>query len=302
MSENAVPKPLSAYVGLVLASIEDARGAGGSPIAQVVRLPLATAGQLITARARYDELAEQGDVVLDVVVGGVKGMLRSRFGSAADNASEQASNAFDDVSEAADSAGEWLMDTADTAVDTVRSAAESAAAAASDISSRAAASLNGSSDESDDVTSFLEAVEDDDASDSSYDTSTYDTDTTDETEALTDEAEVLTDADVEAAVEAATEPDIETPLQRLENFTVPEEFSQPAAATGLLSAAELPIEDFDHMSLPQLRGRLRRLDGVQLVQLLNYERAHAGRVGILTMLENRISKLETEAPTDVPLI
>ena len=296
MSENAVPKPLSAYVGLVLASIEDARGAGGSPIAQVVRLPLATAGQLITARARYDELAEQGDVVLDVVVGGVKGMLRSRFGSAADNASEQASNAFDDVSEAADSAGEWLMDTADTAVDTVRSAAESAASAASDISSRAAASLNGSSDESDDVTSFLEAVEDDDASDT-----TYDIDATDEASS-TDSTEVLTDEDVEAAVEAATEPDVETPLQRLENFTVPEEFGQPAAATGLLSAADLPIEDFDHMSLPQLRGRLRRLDGVQLVQLLNYERAHASRVGILTMLENRISKLETEAPTDVPLI
>ena len=52
------------------------------------------------------------------------------------------------------------------------------------------------------------------------------------------------------------------------------------------------------MSAPQLRGRLRRLDRVQLVQLLDYERAHADRVGIILMLENRLAKLiaEGDAP------
>jgi hypothetical protein len=55
----------------------------------------------------------------------------------------------------------------------------------------------------------------------------------------------------------------------------------------------LPLKDFDGMTGPQLRGRLRTLDQVQLVQLLDYERAHANRVPIVLMLENRITKLLT---------
>jgi hypothetical protein len=88
------------------------------------------------------------------------------------------------------------------------------------------------------------------------------------------------------------EPVSPSPLQQLEQFSVPEEIG--AQAGGLKSAADLPLEDFDHMSAPQLRGRLRRLDRVQLVQLLDYERAHAHRVPIVVMLENRIAKLLAE--------
>ena len=40
--------------------------------ARIARLPLATFGQLLTARRRYDELAEQGDVVVGAVVGMVR--------------------------------------------------------------------------------------------------------------------------------------------------------------------------------------------------------------------------------------
>jgi hypothetical protein len=56
--------------------------------------------------------------------------------------------------------------------------------------------------------------------------------------------------------------------------------------------AELPIEDFDHVTAGSLRGRLRRLELPELRTLRTYEQEHAHRLPILTLLENRIAKLE----------
>jgi hypothetical protein len=69
---------------------------------------------------------------------------------------------------------------------------------------------------------------------------------------------------------------------------------------------ELPLPDYDHMTLGSLRGRMRSLDVPQLVQIRDYEKAHANRLPIVTMLDNRIAKLATDptaplsgsAPTD----
>jgi len=58
---------------------------------------------------------------------------------------------------------------------------------------------------------------------------------------------------------------------------------------------ELPLPDYDHMTLGSLRGRLRSLDVAQLVQLRDYEKAHADRLPVITMLDNRIAKLATDA-------
>jgi hypothetical protein len=54
---------------------------------------------------------------------------------------------------------------------------------------------------------------------------------------------------------------------------------------------ELPLADFDHQTVPQLRGRLRQLDLAELVQLRDYEQAHGARLPVLTLLDNRIAKL-----------
>ena len=54
---------------------------------------------------------------------------------------------------------------------------------------------------------------------------------------------------------------------------------------------ELPLADYDHQTVPQLRGRLRTLGLAELVQLRDYEQAHAARVPVLTLLDNRIAKL-----------
>jgi hypothetical protein len=61
-----------------------------------------------------------------------------------------------------------------------------------------------------------------------------------------------------------------------------------------LAHDELPLEDYDHLTIGSLRSRLRSLDTVELIQLRDYERAHANRLPILTLFENRIAKLAKE--------
>ncbi len=71
-----------------------------------------------------------------------------------------------------------------------------------------------------------------------------------------------------------------------------------AAANGQAAAphaAELPVPNYDGLSLPSLRARLRTLDEAQLTQLVRYERAHAARADVVSMFENRIAKLRDPA-------
>jgi hypothetical protein len=71
-----------------------------------------------------------------------------------------------------------------------------------------------------------------------------------------------------------------------------------AAAGDVLDHDELPLPDFDHMTVGQLRGRLRTLDLLSLVQLREYEEAHANRIQIVAMLNNRIAKVQATATED----
>ncbi|HEU0129860.1 MAG TPA: hypothetical protein VFQ85_02575 [Mycobacteriales bacterium] len=66
---------------------------------------------------------------------------------------------------------------------------------------------------------------------------------------------------------------------------------EEATPGATLTHDQLPLEDFDHLTIGQLRSRLVRLDPVALVQLRDYERAHAHRLPVLTMIENRIAKV-----------
>lgn len=97
----------------------------------------------------------------------------------------------------------------------------------------------------------------------------------------------------------ATQPD----SKRVDSAATPDVIAvveQVAAAldTELPTHAELPLPDYDHMTLGSLRGRLRSLSLEQLVQLRDYEKAKADRLPVITMLDNRIAKLATgAAPT-----
>jgi hypothetical protein len=53
----------------------------------------------------------------------------------------------------------------------------------------------------------------------------------------------------------------------------------------------LPLPNYDELSLPSLRARLRTLSADQLRVLVRYERAHCGRADILAMFERRLAKL-----------
>jgi len=59
------------------------------------------------------------------------------------------------------------------------------------------------------------------------------------------------------------------------------------------AAAALPIANYDSLSLPSIRARLRGLDVAQLRELAEYERQNAERPEVVGMFERRICKLET---------
>lgn len=74
---------------------------------------------------------------------------------------------------------------------------------------------------------------------------------------------------------------------------VVEAVEKVAAQVGgvVLAHDQLPLPDYDHLTLGSLRGRMRSLDLPQLVQIRDYEKAHADRLPIVTMLDNRIARL-----------
>jgi len=59
---------------------------------------------------------------------------------------------------------------------------------------------------------------------------------------------------------------------------------------------DLPIPDFDNITLGSLRARLRSLSIEQLVTLREWEKSHGNRLPVLTLLDNRVAKLSAEAP------
>ena len=63
------------------------------------------------------------------------------------------------------------------------------------------------------------------------------------------------------------------------------------------SRDELPIPDFDNISIGSLRARLRALSVQQLVILREWETEHANRLNVITTLDNRIAKLGDAAVT-----
>jgi hypothetical protein len=87
---------------------------------------------------------------------------------------------------------------------------------------------------------------------------------------------------------------LEPPIGRTEPVVLPDHVQAEVARLtpgADLAHDELPMADFDHQTLPQLRGRLRTLSLAELVQLRDYEQAHAARLPVLTLLDNRIAKL-----------
>jgi hypothetical protein len=75
---------------------------------------------------------------------------------------------------------------------------------------------------------------------------------------------------------------------------VSEQVPTESASPPEMPATSLPLPNYDNLTVPSLRARLRNLDPTQLRTLVDYEKAHAGRADVLTMFERRITKLESD--------
>ena len=58
---------------------------------------------------------------------------------------------------------------------------------------------------------------------------------------------------------------------------------------------QLPLPDYDHLPVEGLTSRIRTLDAAGLETLLEYERAHADRLQVVTIMENRLTALREGA-------
>jgi hypothetical protein len=86
-------------------------------------------------------------------------------------------------------------------------------------------------------------------------------------------------------------------LAEMTDVTGPARPPGPAASAGAdAGSAEpdgLPVPGYDGLSIASLRARLRRLSPSDLRVLIGYERVHAARPDVLTMLERRLARLDS---------
>jgi hypothetical protein len=62
-----------------------------------------------------------------------------------------------------------------------------------------------------------------------------------------------------------------------------------------LDRDELPLPDYDHLTLGELPTRIGSLDSDALRQLLAYEREHGNRLPVVQVLEHRLDAVESGA-------
>ncbi|MCU1545724.1 MAG: hypothetical protein JWP30_824 [Homoserinimonas sp.] len=67
--------------------------------------------------------------------------------------------------------------------------------------------------------------------------------------------------------------------------------SQHERQTSELKHDELPLPDYDHLPLGTLPMRITPLDEAALMQLMNYELAHANRLPVTVVLQARLEEL-----------
>jgi hypothetical protein len=72
---------------------------------------------------------------------------------------------------------------------------------------------------------------------------------------------------------------------------VPGGAAPAAPAAPAASGGELPVPNYDDLTIASLRARLRNLSADQLTQLVEYEKSHANREDVVQMFERRIARL-----------
>jgi hypothetical protein len=73
---------------------------------------------------------------------------------------------------------------------------------------------------------------------------------------------------------------------------------EESAITEAESAPPAGLPNYDDLSLPQLRARLRTFSQAELEELLRYEEANAARPSFISMLSRRIASVSAASPPD----
>ena len=259
---KTVPTPVAAAIGLLPVTLEGVRRLPG----KVVQLPVLAISNVLTTldttRRGYDDLAERGErlvarlrgVSFDDVEDRVEDALQ---GTPVAGLYDKVEDAAEDVVEGA---GRALRSVGDTATKTVKDAGEAVRGGAETATQNAAEAVQETAEKAGDVADVTPAAEAPKGR-------------------PTPKATEPDDTRVDSAAPAAAQ-------RAADNIT---------AATGaVLDHDDLPLADYDHMTLGSLRGRLRSLSLEQLGQVRAYEKAHADRLPVVTMLDNRIAKLTSD--------
>jgi hypothetical protein len=280
----ALPTPVSAALGLAAAYVDGVRRL---PVT-AVKIPVHAVGYALAVtdnlRREYEELAERGEALL--------ARLRGRGLAGADSAARAVTGLVDD-------AGETLVETGREAAQGVRSGAgaglrataegvDAVADRVEDVAVSIAGAATGAAGAATDALGSAAATAGraaEDATDVARDQARGE-EAAPEAEAPkgepTPERPSGRPQRHDSAAESAVRDEVESVMQAIGGDRVP-------------SKDELSIPNFDHLTLAQVRGRLRRLSVDELVLLRNYERAHADRLPIVTMLDNRISKVADDS-------
>jgi hypothetical protein len=115
------------------------------------------------------------------------------------------------------------------------------------------------------------------------------TDTPDAAEAAPAEAGAETAAQVPTQTAPVAE-EAEAPAPSAE-AVVPTPETVEATEAPAEAAGELPLPNYDELTVPSLRARMRNLSVDQLNSLISYEQSHANREEVIGMFQRRIAKL-----------
>jgi hypothetical protein len=118
--------------------------------------------------------------------------------------------------------------------------------------------------------------------------------------AETETVAVETIAEPAAAAAAAPEKTAEPEAVVAETTAAAEASAAPEAAPEAPeapeAAGELPLANYDELTVASLRARLRNLSNDDLVQLKEYEAAHQNRPEVVKMFQNRLIKMTSSMP------
>ena len=62
------------------------------------------------------------------------------------------------------------------------------------------------------------------------------------------------------------------------------------------ASSELPLANYDELTVASLRARLRNLSNDDLTQLMTHERANQNRPEVIKMFQNRLIKMTSGLP------